>query len=388
MLLIEHQALFGIMDKKKASILIEKYLKGKCTSDERAILLAHFNQLLDQNRDTLSPDEIRQLSKITWEAINEQIDKDQKEKPTIPLWRKWLPYVAAAVILLAGGWLLIERQTTETLTITTELEGDILPIGDGAILTLADGRAIELNAEQGGIDFSNQHITYQDGSSVYDEKLSTNHKYKVSTPKGASYQITLPDGTKVWLNGGSEIKYPGNFDKTKRSVEFEGEAYFAVVKQKDSPFVVVTKGQEIEVLGTEFNISTYHASSVKTTLVEGSVRVMAKSKPQSPLMLSPGEQSILHADGTIDKEKANLKKELAWRSGVFYFEETPFADIMQQVSRWYDVQVDYEAGIPQGTFSGIIGRNVSLRTLLEFFGETSQHEFRLENQTLKVTAKK
>src|SRR5690606_4900850 len=123
---------------------------------------------------------------------------------------------------------------------------------------------------QSGIVFSEDSITYQDGSSVYDERLSANHIYQLSTPRGATYQITLPDGTKVWLNGGSEIKYPGRFDKTRRVVELEGEAYFAVVKQNDVPFLVSTKGQEIQVLGTEFNISTYDASSVKTTLVEGS----------------------------------------------------------------------------------------------------------------------
>ncbi|NGM63309.1 DUF4974 domain-containing protein [Sphingobacterium sp. SGG-5] len=376
------------MNSNKASILADKYVKGECTPEERALLLAYFNELLDLHHEELSPDEIQRLSGNTWDAINNQIDKYQEKKSIVPLWKRWLPYVAAIIVLLTGGMLLIHEPDADPATSIAKIGQDIVPLGDRATLTLADGRMIELKAEQTGIVFSDNTITYADGSSIHGERLLPHDTYQLSTPKGATFQITLPDGTKVWLNGDTQIRYPGKFATTKRLVELEGEAYFSVVKQNGIPFIVSTEGQKIEVLGTEFNISTYEETSTKTTLSEGSVRVTSKSLPSTSLQLSPGEQSILYTDGILNKKKVNLKQELAWRSGIFYFDETPFADIMQQVARWYDVDIRYETGIPKGTFSGVIDREVSLRTLIEFFGESSRYEFRLENKIVIVTAKK
>lgn len=374
------------MDKKEASILIEKYLKGKCKPEERSTLLAHFNQYLDENRDTLSPEEIQKLSKITWEAIHNQIDQHREEKVVTPLWRKWFPYVAAVFAFLVGTWLFIQRQATDSVVTAAAINDDVIPIGGGATLTLADGRTIALDTAQSGIIFSGEKITYQSGVAADRGKLSAT-PYKLSTPKGATYHLTLPDGTKVWLNGNSEITYPGRFDDSKRIVSLKGEAFFDVVRKDDVPFVVKTQGQEIEVLGTTFNISTYKSSSVKTTLVEGSVRVISTLHPQSSLLLQPGEQSVLGDNGILDKKKANLDKELAWKSDLFYFDKTPFEEVMLQIAHWYDVDVYYEKDAPVGTFSGIMDRTVSLKTLLEFFGESSPFDFRLENRNLMITPK-
>src|SRR5690606_34091493 len=151
------------MDKKEASILIEKYLKGKCKPEERATLLAHFNQYLDENRDTLSPEEIQKLSKITWEAIHNQIDQHREEKVVTPLWRKWFPYVAAVFAFLVGTWLFIQRQATDSVVTAAAINDDVIPIGGGATLTLADGRTIALDTAQSGIIFSGEKITYQSG---------------------------------------------------------------------------------------------------------------------------------------------------------------------------------------------------------------------------------
>lgn len=380
-----HQVLFDIMNRK-ASALIEQYLAGKCTPEERATLLAHFNQYLDQNRDALSPEEIQKLSKITWEAVNDQIGLQEEEKPTVPLWRKWIPYIAAVFVLAIGTWGFVQQKYQDSIVTTSNNDEDILPLGDRATLTLADGRTIDLDATQSGVIFSDDQITYQSGMSVDGEKLSAT-LYQLTTPKGATYQITLPDGTKVWLNGDSEITYPGRFEGSKRTVSLKGEAYFDVVRQDRMPFVVKTQGQEIQVLGTTFNISTYNTSSIKTTLVKGTVKVVSTSAPQSSLLLKPGEQSVLRDNGILDKKKAHLDKELAWKSGLFYFDKTPFDEMMSQISRWYDVEIHYEQRVPDGTFSGVMDRNVSLRTLLEFFGESSQFDFRLENRNLMIKPK-
>lgn len=374
------------MDKKEASILIEKYLKGKCKPEERSTLLAHFNQYLDENRDTLSPEEIQKLSKITWEAIHNQLDERGEEKVVKPLWQKWFPYVAAVFAFVIGTWLFIPREPMDSLVIAPAISDDVIPVGSGAILTLADGRTIALDTAQAGVIFSGEKITYQSGIAADREKLSAT-PYKLSTPRGATYQLTLPDGTKVWLNSDSEITYPGKFDDSTRIVSLKGEAFFDVVRKDDVPFVVKTQGQEIQVLGTTFNISTYKSSSVKTTLVKGRVRVVSTSHPKSSLLLQPGEQSVLGDDGILDKKKANLDKELAWRSDLFYFDKTPFEEVMLEIAHWYDVDVHYEQDAPTGTFSGIMDRTVSLQTLVEFFGESSQFDVRLENRNLMITPK-
>ncbi len=373
---------------KNVSTLIEKYLKGECTPEERSTLLAHYNRYLDQDLDTLSLEDIERLHKNTWEAICKQTIPSAPQRATVPTLRKWLPYAAAILLFVLAGVFVVKRQYIDALIGEVGYKEDILPIGDRAILTLADGRRIDLDTSQTGIVFSDNTITYQDGSSVHGGDMSAT-AYQLSTPKGATYHIILPDGTRVWLNGGSEIRYPGRFDTDKRVVELEGEAYFAVEKQNGVPFLVVTKEQEIKVLGTEFNVSSYETAVVKTTLVEGSVQVTVPSGSHTPLLLSPGEQAVLLPNGVLNKKKANLKQELAWRSGVFYFDKTPVADMMLQVAHWYDVEIRYEGGIPRGTFSGIMDRNVSLLTLLEFLEESStQFNFDLQGRILVVRPKK
>ncbi|ERJ58937.1 FecR family protein [Sphingobacterium paucimobilis] len=374
------------MNNKKAAELIDKYLAGQCTAEEQTVLFAYFNTFLDKNHKLLSTDETDQLHRDTWERISNQIGKGREKTPIRSLNRsRLISITAAAAILIIAGFFIKKTRLYDSSNTITE---DILPVGEGALLTLENGRTIELSATHTGIDFTKEYIAYQDGSALYPENTSRNSMYRLSTPKGSTYQLTLSDGTTVFLNGGSEIKYPRKFEGEKRKVEFEGEAYFSVKKHAKQPFIVVTKGQEIKVLGTVFNISTYTPMSTKTTLVEGSVLITADIKTTSPFLLSPGEQSIVRADGSYDKKKVDLKKELAWRSGLFYFDQTPFSEILQQVSQWYDVDITYSSGIPQGTFSGIINRNLSLQTLIEYFEDSSPHQFKIENRTLRVKAQK
>ncbi len=375
------------MNNKKASELVDKYLAGQCTAEEQTALFAYFNTLLDKNSKSLSPEKAEQLNSATWEAINNQINSAKNTTVVKPFWRSWTSITAAAALLIVGSFLVKQGLTTKAPNSATTTQ-DILPTGPKALLTLDNGHTIELNTSKNGIDFSKESITYHDGSTLSTEGNMSSPTYRLSTPKGATYQVTLPDGTTVLLNGGSKISYPSRFDSKKRKVQFEGEGYFTVKKQTGIPFLLVTKGQEIKVLGTEFNVSTYDQTAIKTTLVEGSVQVSTDTKNSSTFLLLPGEQSIVDSHGLFTKKKVNLKVELAWQSGLFYFDKTPFSEILQQVSQWYDVDIEYLSGVPKGTFSGIIDRNVSLKTLLEYFDESSYNEFKLENKTLKVKAQK
>src|SRR5690606_18203557 len=187
---------------------------------------------------------------------------------------------------------------------------------------------------------------------------------ELSTPKGGTYQIVLPDGTKVWLNAASTLKYPSRFDGGERVIELSGEAYFAVAKDVKKPFKVVSNGQEIQVLGTEFNISAYvDEAEMKTTLVAGAVQIFNR---QSSIVnrLEPGEQSIIRGAFT-DIQKVETERYTAWKNGYFYFKQTPFAEIMRQLARWYDIDVIYKGSIPKETFSGVMDRNLTLNDVLK-----------------------
>jgi len=254
-------------------------------------------------------------------------------------------------------------------------------------------------------------ISYLDGTDVLDGRLKTGDGRSkaedlglltLATPKGGTYQITLPDGTKVWLNAASSLRYPGSFDGDERVVELEGEAYFEVSEQAHGgrsaagsgshvhtftssqkiPFKIISKGQTVEVLGTQFNISAYADDlEVKTTLVEGSVQIVnANSKAVNKLL--PGQQSTVRGRNT-DIQAVDTEKYTAWKTGLFHFSNTPFEDMMRQISRWYDVEVVYTATVPGDTFTGKMSRDLSLMTVLELLN-VSNVQVRLEGKQLIV----
>lgn len=370
--------------------LIAKFHSGKCSEKERNILLSYFNAQLDKGEIGLSVEQVDQLKENTWKGIYEQIKEDNRKTISVVHWKK--PFtsiaVAVAVALLVIGGVIFKKPLFNQLETRSQVENDIVPLYNGAHLTLEDGSIIDLGIYQTGIEFSDNEIIYTDGTSLSGSKNIGSEKYLLSTPKGSMYQVILSDGTRIILNGGSQIIYPGKFNKGERVVELQGEAYFEVKKSFGDPFIVKTVGQEVKVLGTEFNIATYDLNSIKTTLVEGSVEISMVKGNKSPFLLKPGEQSTVSQDGFYSKKEVNLKKELSWKSGVFYFENTPFSEVLNQVSQWYDVDVIYTSDIPKGTFSGIIDRKVSLKTLLEYFEESLKHQFKLEDKRLKVKIQK
>lgn len=388
--------------------LFERYLKGECNAEEIAHLYAYFGleanesllkdriaRVLDSNEDT--PRALRYQARQVADRARGRLQAQLAFEP-MPVSGhsrrlvKWIPYAAAvAILFVAGWWIAGNRWSVNKDGVVISAE-DILPAGNRATLTLADGRTIDLSEAQSGIVVSDG-ISYSDGSTLFDDQLLATQAQTLTAPRGGTYQLTLPDGSKVWLNSASTIKYPGRFDDNERIVELEGEAYFSVAKIRKKgngqsiPFKVLSAGQIVEVLGTEFNISSYKdESKVKTTLVEGSVRVVATAGASASLVLAPGEQSIISDDGALNKAAANLKKELAWKSGIFYFDETSFAELMRQVSRWYDIDIRYAGDVPQASFSGVMSRHVSLKTLLEFLSESTA-QFTLANRTLTIQAK-
>ncbi len=185
----------------------------------------------------------------------------------------------------------------------------------------------------------------------------------LSAPTGGQFQLVLPDGSKVWLNSSSSIRFPTEFSGEERKVELTGEAYFEVAKNPTLPFRVSVSGMYVEVLGTHFNIMAYgDESSIKTTLLEGSVRV---TKGSSAKVLTPGQQSKMNLKGDINVVDADLEQVIAWKNGYFQFSSDDIETIMRQVARWYDIKVVYKDKIPGGGFSGIVSRKNNISRVLK-----------------------
>jgi ferric-dicitrate binding protein FerR (iron transport regulator) len=205
----------------------------------------------------------------------------------------------------------------------------------------------------------------------------------VSTPRGGQYQLTLSDGSKVWLNASSSLRFPTAFPGTERRVEITGEAYFEVAGNESKPFVVDIAGKgEVEVLGTQFNINAYEDEpAIKTTLLEGKVKVSESNGSQSSV-LKPGQQAQL-ANGIRVMDNVDMEEIMAWKTGWFYFDRQELPAIMRQVSRWYDVDVRYEGRISKKSFSGIVGRDNDIKDVLKIM-ENAGIRFRIEGSSITV----
>ena len=293
--------------------------------------------------------------------------------------RKWMPYAAAAVVVFFIGFFL--RYDEEVKKSQPDTPATILPGGNRATLVLADGRSIALRESQSGI-IVGEELRYTDGSLVLSkESISRIEHLTMKIPKGGTYQVTLPDGTKVWLNSESTLQYPSRFKDTQRVVQLNGEAYFEVAKDKKRPFRVATAGQNLEVLGTQFNITAYdNEPAIKTTLVEGSVKI-SNLRAGIDNTLKPGQQSVI-TDGNTAINEVSIEQFTAWKEGFFSFEETPFDEVLEQLARWYDVDIEYQRK-PNKTFSGKMKRNARLSSVLDFF-EGSGISFQLVGRRLII----
>lgn len=308
----------------------------------------------------------------------------------------WQRYAAAAAIIIAAisfGFYSYFNQAVPNIQDIQSLNDDVQPGESRAVLKMGDGQQYILNNGQKGIVLSENEIKYRDGIQIVEikgaDKLSPSvQMLTLATPRGGTYQVTLPDGTDVWLNAETELKYPNKFDSDRRVVELSGEAYFDVAESQSQnrrvPFIVKTAAQTVEVLGTQFNLSAYVGDeNVKTTLVEGRVTVATIGAPQNrSIALKPGQQSV-YKSGDIAVGSVDVEPFIAWKEGYFHFRNTPFLDVIQQVARWYDIDVIFEGDMPMDTFSGKMSREVSLQNVLKFF-EGSGVNFTVEDDRLIV----
>lgn len=283
--------------------------------------------------------------------------------------RRWWA-VAAALLLVASVGMLIVVNKAKTTQVTARQNMQIPPGKNGAILTLADGTHVVLDSlgNEWGATQNGAKLSLHNGQLAYAADASTSEALTYNTmtvPKGRQFKLSLPDGTLVWLNAGSSLRYPTAFTGKERNVEMTGEAYFEVAKNATQPFKVSAPGiGEIEVLGTSFNVNSYDDEPIaKTTLLTGAIKL---GSGQQQERLTPGQQARRYASGEIQvTDKADLEQVMAWKNGMFNFNGSDIRTVLRQISRWYDIDVVY-ASEPENTLvSGEMQRNLSLNTVMD-----------------------
>lgn len=314
------------------------------------------------------------------------------------LWR-WVSVAAITLVVAGVGYYIKSNKSKNdtTTVVTTTTPADIPPGRDGAVLTLADGRQVVLDSLGNGVVATQNgaQVTLKDGALAYSKEAgSTTPVYNnLTTPKGRQFQLILPDGSKVWLNAASSLRYPTVFVGNERKVDVNGEVYFEVAKNPSMPFKVSIAapaggpgGSEIEVLGTQFNVNAYsNETAVRTTLVEGSLKVVNRpsNANTTSVVLTPGKQAVITTDSRVKVADADVDKVVAWKRGIFNFEDASLEEVMRQIERWYDIQVVYEKNVPDIKFGGKMSNDVSLQGLLKSLQESDVH-FRLEGRKLIV----
>jgi ferric-dicitrate binding protein FerR (iron transport regulator) len=311
------------------------------------------------------------------------------------LFRRWS--VAAILLLLFGGGTLLflhGREAKPVVTVATKPAAPIQPGANKAILTLANGQQIILNNAQKGTIGQQGNIRViklDSGQLAYAsptvespaDQLAKGPLYNtISTPRGGQYQVTLADGTKVWLNAESSIRFPTAFAGKNREVELTGEAYFEVKADKSKPFVVKAGQTETRVLGTNFNIMAYSdEGAVKTTLLDGAVSMALGT--QSTL-LQPGEQGQYDAGrGNMTTRMVNTRAVVAWKDGYYFFDRTPVQNVMRQIARWYDVTIVYQGAAPKDEIVGKLPRTADVKDVLHIMELIGIH-FKIEGKTIVV----
>jgi transmembrane sensor len=387
---------------QKIEDMIRKYNSGECTAEEK-IWLEQWYQSFEWNNesDTIHDGNIKKLKEEVWLALQNSKTPAEREviPPAISMLSKSIKawYYAAAAVTIAAIAVIsfyLSRPSKESNAVNhvatkQDINSDVLPGTSKAQLVLSNGNVVSLDSAR-NMQLKEEDGTYinkESGKLVYNDNAGGNGKIlfnTLSTPRGGEYQLVLPDGSKVWLNAASSIKFPTRFGGNERTVFVHGEAYFEVTKNKEVPFQVkLDNDMTVQVVGTHFNIMAYGDESVvRTTLAEGIVKVIS---PVKTVLLSPSKQAIMkRGDQSLTVSNADVSKALAWKNGMIEFDGDDLPYIMRQLSRWYDVDVNFAGAIPKGTYKGTIHRQSPLSKVLEIL-RVAGVQFKMNDKKLIVT---
>ncbi|SEN14565.1 FecR family protein [Chitinophaga rupis] len=328
----------------------------------------------------------QQMAELDGAAILAPVAGSGHTAPRIHFMRRWGWAAAAIILLLAAGIYYWPRGSFKQPAAVVQQKGDVAPGANRAILTLADGSRITL-------DSTGNQVIRQGGTAVRQHGDSLQYEAKekealiayntLATPRGSQFRVTLSDGTKVWLNAASSLQFPVAFTGTERVVKLSGEAYFEIAGNPQQPFKVVANGMEVQVLGTRFNISAYQDESlIKTTLLQGAVKLVSAA---SQVLLQPGEQGVLSSPLAAFRVKTvNPEDAVAWKNGYFAFDNAGIQEVMQQIARWYDVEVVFTDNSIKGNFGGTVSRYNDVTAVLKRLEMTGVVHFKKEDRKIIV----
>ena len=380
-------------DTSRITYLLQRYTSRTCTRQELEELFAYIAEAPNDTtlhgfmetvyRD-LPPGEV--LPEVDLDSVYRNIIPPAPAKRMFPLRYAAAAAVLLAVALLAFLWLRPGRSVQTNTPLAKQEATGITPGGNRAMLTLSDGTTIPLDSSgQQVISAGNTSISRKNGQLVYDAGTTDGHVHyhTLTTPRGGQFRLTLPDGTRVWLNSASTLRYPTAFKGKERSVELQGQGYFEVAQNAGQPFKVMVNTMEVQVLGTGFDIMAYgDEASVNTTLVEGSVQV---KQGNSTRLLKPGQQAVMnHTSHALTVQEADIQKIIAWKNGLFVFNNMTLTAILREVARWYDVDIVYTVTPSAELYGGGISRSLQLSGVLDLLEANGFNHFRIEGRKVIV----
>lgn len=379
--------------------ILEKYHSGHASREDLEFLDAYYQAfgLRDGLTDMLSEKDKLRVKNELKNSLKKNIELGHPGRTNLRIRNVvgWTVSTAAIFIILIGvGLFYFPEKNISNPIVKRVVRNEILPGGDKAVLTLANGEKIILTdagngtlAENGGIKI----VKAADGQIVFTllpvkqpDPNGQNHYNTIETPNGGHYQVRLPDGSKVWLNAASKLTFPSSFiSHNSRIVELKGEAYFEIARDTEHPFIVKTDAQIVEVFGTQFNINSYlDEPGVKTTLLEGSIKVTENKGIKK--VLTPGQQSTL-TPGGLKVENVDVDLAVAWKNNQFIFESDDIRYVMRMISRWYNVEVEYVGEIPKSRFGGAISRFEDFPEVLESLESTGRVKFKIQGRRILVS---
>lgn len=373
------------MNEEEIKELLQRYREGRCTEQEKESVELWFDITSEQSEWSWeNPAQKENIKTNILKGMREIIEQPKQEE-----FRMW-PYISVAasvLILLFSGWYFYSSNQKYPAQQPFH-QIAVAPGSKQAMLTLSDGSSVLVNDAANGVlasDGSSRVLKNGDGALEYQ---SENNQVKpagrntLAVPRGGTFQITMSDGTKAWINSATTITYPAGNADSERLVELSGEAYFEVAKDKKRPFRVISNGTEILVTGTHFNVSAYEDDQhVTTTLAEGSVIVSNQGHQRA---LIPGQQSVSSVSGDITSGKVDVESALAWKEGYFVFEDQDLKSVMKMVSRWYDVEIAYQGVIPDNKFGGTFSKSKGLDGLLNYLQQLSNIQFKQQGKKITI----
>ena len=373
------------MNQQDADRLLEKYLNKTASLGEQRLLESWYAD--EAGRQKLDDSiEFQHLAAELWEGTRSRAGLPVVKKFNLTRYYWW----SAAVLLLLGMSIAYVKLHEEPSILNIAHAKDIAPGTNKAILTLASGKQITLSNQMTGqlaIEDNTSINKTDSGKIVYrteDDRKDAQQAYNtITTPAGGQFQLSLADGTNVTLDASSSISFPVAFTASQRSVKMTGQVCFEVAHDRHKPFLVSTARQNIEVLGTHFNVNAYtDEKAIKTTLLAGSIRLKTAGHQ---VVLKPGEQALVQTTADrIEVGPADIEESIAWQKGYFRFRQEDIQTVMRKISRWYNIDVGYEGDLPTEKFSGTISRYKDISQVLGMLEYSKSVHFKLSGRRVTV----